>query len=67
MKTSPKFILEANYKNPSFGKALIDRMKAKNPLLEYTSGRTWLLYQAVTGYEIFTGLKPDLAKMSAVI
>ncbi len=67
MKTSPKFILEANYKNPSFGKALIDRMKAKNPLLEYTSGRRWLLYQAVTGYEIFTGLKPDLAKMSAVI
>ena len=62
-----KFILEANYKNPSFDKNLTDRMKAANPAAEYTSGKTWLLYQAVTGYEIFTGEKPDLQKMSAVL
>ena len=63
----PKFILEANYKNPSFGNVLIEKMKTANPLAEYTSGKTWLLYQALTGYELFTGEKPDLVSMSAVI
>ena len=63
----PKFIMEANYKNPSFDEAFINRMKEANPLAEYTGGKTWLLYQAVTGYEIFTGEKPDLQKMSAVL
>ena len=63
----PKFIMEANYKNPSFDEALINRMKEANPLAEYTGGKTWLLYQAVTGYELFTGEKPDLANMSDVL
>ena len=59
----PKFILEANYKDPSFDEACLSRM----PHARYTGGRTWLLYQAMTGYEIFTGEKPDLEKMSAVL
>ena len=63
----PKHIMEANYRNPSFGEGLIRKMKASNPLAEYTGGRTWLLYQAVTGYEIFTGEKPDLQRMSDVL
>ena len=63
----PKFILEANYKDPSFGNDLIMKMKEANPLAEYTSGRTWLLNQALTGYEIFTGEKPDLARMADVL
>lgn len=63
----PKYIMEANYKNPSFDDTFIKRMKAANPLTEYTGGRTWLLYQALTGYEIFTGEKPDLSKMSDVL
>ena len=63
----PKYILEANYKNPSFDEAFINRMKEANPLAEYTGGKTWLLYQAVTGYELFTGEKPDLANMSDVL
>ncbi|MBO5498514.1 MAG: hypothetical protein J5990_03870 [Bacteroidales bacterium] len=63
----PKFILEANYRNPSFDKMILQKMKEANPLAEYTSGKTWLLYQAVTGYEIFTGEKPDLGRMSAVL
>ena len=63
----PKFILEANYKNPSFDKDLIGRMNTANPQVEYTGGKTWLLYQAVTGYELFTGEKPDLAMMSDVL
>lgn len=63
----PKFIMEANYKNPSFDEAFVKKMKDANPLAEYTGGRTWLLYQALTGYEIFTGEKPDLKKMADVL
>ena len=63
----PKMILEANYRNPSFDETFINRMKKANPKAEYVSGKTWLLYQAVTGYQIFTGEKPDLDKMSAVL
>ena len=63
----PKFILEANYKDPSFRKELLAKMHAANPLARYTGGKTWLLYQAVTGYDIFTGEKPDLAGMYDVL
>ena len=63
----PKFIMEANYKNPSFDEAFIAGMKKANPMAEYTGGRTWLLYQALTGYRTFTGETPDLDKMSAVL
>lgn len=63
----PKLILEANYKDPSFSEELLSRMKKANPQAHYTGGRTWLLYQALTGYEIFTGENPDLAKMSAAL
>ena len=63
----PKFILEANYKNPSFDDTLLERMRSANPLARYIGGKTWLLYQAVTGYEIFTREIPDLKRMSAVL
>lgn len=63
----PKFILEANYKDPSFGKEILAKMQTVNPLARYIGGKTWLLYQAVTGYEIFTGEKPDLAGMYDVL
>jgi len=62
-----KHILEANYKNPSFDNILIDRMMKADPDSSYTKGQVWLLYQALTGYEIFTGIRPDLSAMSAVI
>ena len=62
-----KVILEANYKNPSLDKALTDRIIESNPNARYVSGETWLLYQALTGYEIFTGEKPDTIKMAEVI
>ena len=61
----PKHILEANYRNPSFGKDLIQKLKGIHPDMEYTPGETWLLLQALTGYEVFTGEQPDLAKMTA--
>lgn len=62
-----KVLLEANYKNPSFDKNITDRMLEVNPNSRYVSGETWLLYQALTGYEIFTGEKTDPVKMSEVI
>ena len=58
-------VLEANYRNPSFSGELIDTMK--DAPARYVSGRIWLLYQALTGYEIFTGELPDLGRMSACI
>ena len=63
----PKFTLEANYKDPSFDDNLIKRMTLANPLARHSGGRTWLLYQALTGYEIFTGERPDLQRMSDVL
>ena len=63
----PKLVLEANYRNPSFDEELLSRMNKANPLARYTGGRTWLLLQALTGYELFTGEKPDLSRMSAQI
>ena len=63
----PKYILEANYRKPSFDEMLLQKMRTANPMAEYTSGKIWLLYQAVTGYGIFTGESPDLGKMSDVL
>lgn len=63
----PKHILEANYRNPSFDKALIQKMQQTNPASTYTEGQVWLLLQAVTGYEIFTGESPDESSMKEVI
>lgn len=62
-----KVILEANYRNPSFDNELIQRMADANPLIRYIDGREWLLQQAVTGYELFTGETPDCEAMKAAI
>lgn len=45
------FLLEANYKKPSFTPELLSDL----PGTTYTPGTTWLLYQALTGYPILTG------------
>lgn len=63
----PKILLEANYLNPSFGKTLTDKAQKINPAFKHIKGEAWLLYQAVAGYEIFTGEKPDLSRMSDVL
>ena len=42
-------------------------MVTMNPLIRYIDGREWLLQQAVTGYELFTGKTPDCEAMKAVI
>ena len=62
-KDKPKLILEANYKDPS----LRETMESFGSKAVYTGGETWLLYQAMTGYKILTGEKPDLTKMSDVL
>ena len=59
----PKLILEANYKDPS----LRETMESFGSKAVYTGGETWLLYQAMTGYKILTGEKPDLRRMSDVL
>ena len=53
---------------PSFPDAVILEANYRTPCLEgcgraYISGRRWLLYQAVAGYEIFTGETPDADAM----
>ena len=82
----PKYILEANYKDPSLELLLKNAACIKDSDTSqknitnvrneadsagsgahYTNGKTWLLYQALTGYEIFTGEKPDLDRMTTVI
>ena len=63
----PKHILEANYRNPSFDNELIQKLLQANPDATYTEGQVWLLLQAVTGYEIFTGKTPDESSMKEVI
>ena len=62
-----KVILEANYKNPSFTPELKKRILEANPSARFFDGKLWLLYQAVTGYEIFTGETPDLEEMRKVM
>ena len=54
-----KTILEANYRHPEFN--------IQHPDISYVGGKEWLLLQAVTGYEIFTGKSPDCDAMKAVI
>ena len=56
---------------PGFPKAVVLEANYRTPVLEgcgctYISGRRWLLYQAVAGYEIFTGELPDKDAMSHI-
>ncbi len=53
-----KVILEANYKTPAFSGALLDKIAYAGA--SYIPGKTWLAYQALTGYGIMTGEEPDL-------
>ena len=65
--TKTRVILEANYRNPSFTPELQKSISQAYPGTEFVDGKVWLLYQAVTGYEIFTGETPDLEEMRKVI
>lgn len=54
----PKMVLEANYKTPCLGEGMGYR---------YISGRSWLLYQALTGYGLMSGAAPDFSAMEEVM
>ncbi len=58
----PKVVLEANYKNPSFDETARQKMAAADAV--YIPGTRWLLYQALTGYPLMTGVQPDLKAMA---
>ena len=62
-----KTLMEANYKSSSFDQNTLNELSGKGIDIEYHNGRTWLLLQALTGYELFTGEKPDLSKMTKQI
>lgn len=56
-----KVLLEANYTSPAFSGDIYNRLSAAG--CQYIPGEQWLLYQAVTGYEIMTDEKPDFYAM----
>jgi shikimate 5-dehydrogenase len=61
MEKGRKVILEANYRNPSFDDDT--QFKIASADSTYIHGHRWLLYQALTGYSLMTGLQPNLAAM----
>ena len=61
-----KILLEANYKDPAFTPGILSRIQAANPEFKYIPGKKWLLYQAYTGYGLFTGKAPDLEAMTQI-
>ena len=66
-EASPKFILEANYKTPSFSGATMSMLQGICPGLHYISGLDWLLHQAAGGYRLFTGEEPDFKAMEQAL
>ncbi len=57
---SRKFIIEANYTNPTFA-------KLANENIVYISGKDWLLGQAIAAYKIMTGEAPNIKAMHKVL
>ena len=55
---SQAVVLEAEYKHPALSSA---------PCRLYISGLRWILWQAVAGYSLFTGMAPNLEAMSRSI
>jgi shikimate 5-dehydrogenase len=62
-----KILLEANYKDPSFSKEDIEKLRKINPDLVYVHGKEWLLHQAVGAYKSFTGEEPNIENMRKVL
>ena len=60
-----KVIMEANYKEPAFDEVAQAKIASADGI--YIPGEKWLLYQALTGYPMMTGLTPDLAAMQSAL
>ncbi len=65
MEGCRKVILEANYRNPSFDEDAEFKIASAEGI--YIPGTRWLLYQALTGYSLMTGLNPDLSAMLSAL
>ncbi len=63
----PKLIFEANYRDPAFDEGLIDEIRTKFPNTEYLPGKQMHLYQAIAGYDLFTGESPDVEAMMKIV
>ncbi|MFA6335157.1 MAG: hypothetical protein WCX48_06310 [Bacteroidales bacterium] len=61
MDYTGKIILEANYRSPQLSFA------EKKFNAKYISGKSWLLYQAVQSFQLFTSIEPDLESMRFMI
>ena len=64
---SPKIILEANYKDPTFTESRLKTLMAQNPKICYINGKEWLLEQAMEAFYIFTGSEPNIQEMVKVL
>ncbi len=62
----PKVFIEANYRDPAFTPEIIDKIQTRFPEAQFIRGNIWHLYQAWSGYALFTGETPDLSAMAAV-
>ena len=58
-----KILIEANYRDPAFGEGRI--AVPKN--CKYSAGMEWLVAQAVCGYELMCGEKPDEENLNKCI
>jgi len=58
---SGKIVLDANYRSPQLS-FIEKRYNAK-----YISGKSWLLYQAVQSFQLFTAAQPNLESMQLII
>lgn len=62
---SKTIIFEANYKDPIFSGEVLKSFLDSGG--RYISGKTWLLNQALIGYEIFTGEKVNFGEMKEIL
>ncbi len=59
--TPSKVVFEANYKTPAFSGDVLKKLEYAGAL--YIPGMAWLTNQALTGYGLMTGEKPDLSQL----
>lgn len=58
LPTAGALVLEAEYKHPALREV---------PCRRYIGGKSWLLFQALAGYRLFTGEVPSLDKTAEVL
>lgn len=59
-----QIVLEADYRDPAFAGLTLARLQDGGA--RYIPGRTWLTFQALSGYSLMTGETPDLNALLAL-